>query len=308
LKAVITRFATPVVLRKFVFLGFRNAEASLNIGFSFVTRIPVSVNEATRDVRTFEVLITRVATPVVLGKFVFLGFRNAIRSLNIGFAFVTRIAVSVNEATRDVRTFEVSITRVATLGVLGKFVFLGFRNAIRSLNIGFAFVTRIAVSVNEATRDVRIFEVSITRVATLGVLGKFVFLGFRNAMRSLNIGFAFVTRIPVSVNEATRRSDRRSPDLSTLIGDLCRRFPLSLFLGHVFHVVLVHVVVHVVLVHVVVHVVVVVYRHSVRDHIRQRAKWFQAMVVASAVRAHIYLVVSRIFIFCVRFFPFSEPR
>jgi hypothetical protein len=118
-------------------------------------------------------------------------------------------------------------------------------------------------------------------------------------MRSLNIGFAFVTRIPVSVNEATRRSDRRSPDLSTLIGDLCRRFPLSLFLGHVFHVVLVHVVVH---------VVVVVYRHSVRDHIRQRAKWFQAMVVASAVRAHIYLVVSRIFIFCVRFFPFSEPR
>ena len=85
-------------------------------------------------------------------------------------------------------------------------------------------MTRIAVSVNEAT--IRKFEALITRIATPVVLGKFVFLGFRNAEASWNIGFSFVTRIAISVNEATRRSDRRSPDLSTLIGDLCRRLPL----------------------------------------------------------------------------------
>jgi len=195
-----------------------------------VTRIAVSVNEATCRI-TFEVFITRVATLGVLGEFVSDGFRNAVVSSNIGSSFVTRIAVSVNEATCDVRICEVPKTRSATLGVLGEFVSDGFRNAVVSSNIGFSFVTRIAVSVNEATCDVRItLEVFITRVATPCVLGEVVSHGLRNAALSSNIGSSFVTRIAVSVNEATRLSDRRPPNLSTLfstlIGDLCRRLPL----------------------------------------------------------------------------------
>ena len=169
LNVVITRRATPGVLRKFVSLGFRNAAGSSNIGFSFVTtRIAFSVNEATRHVRIFEVPITRLATPGVLWKFASLGFRNAAGSSNIGFSFVTtRITFSASEATRHVRIFKVPITRIATPGVLRKFASLGFRNAVDSSNIGFSFVTtRIAFCVNEATRHVRIFEVPITRLAT----------------------------------------------------------------------------------------------------------------------------------------------
>ena len=254
----ITRIATPGVLRKVVFLGFRNEFSRLRIGFSFVTRIAFSVSEATRHVRIFEVPITRIATPGVLRKVVFLGFRNAADSSNIGFSFVTtRITFSASEAT--LRTSKVPITRIATPGVLRKVVSLGFRNAVSSLNIGFSFVTtRITFSVSKATRHVRTFEVQITRIATPGVLWKFVSLGFRNVVSSLSIGVSFVTRITLSVNEATRLSDRRP--LSTLIGDLCRRLPLCL-LPYLPHVVVVHVVVvvpHVVVVHVVVVVVVVV--------------------------------------------------
>jgi hypothetical protein len=72
----------------------------LSIGFSFVTRITFSASEATRHVRTFEVITTRIATPGVLRKVVSLGFRNAVSSLSIGFSFVTRIAFSASEATR----------------------------------------------------------------------------------------------------------------------------------------------------------------------------------------------------------------
>ena len=184
----------------------------------------------TEKVCILKVIMTRVATLGVLGESVSLGFRNLVASLNIGSSCVTRIAVSVNEATCRI-TFEVFITRVATLGVLGEFVSDGFRNAVVSSNIGFSFVTRIAVSVNEATCDVRItLEVFITRVATPCVLGEVVSHGLRNAALSSNIGSSFVTRIAVSVNEATRPSDRRPPNLSTLfstlIGDLCRRLPL----------------------------------------------------------------------------------
>jgi len=200
----ITRRATPGVLRKFAPLGIWNVVGSSKIGFSFVARIAFSVNEVTRDVRVVEVVITRDTTPGVLRKFVSLGFRNAESSLNIGFSFVARIAFSVNEATRDVRVVEVVITRQATHGVLRKFVSLGFRNAVSNLNIGFSFVTRITFSASEATRHVRTFEVPITRTATPGVLWKFVSLGFRNVVSSLNIGFSFVTRITFSVNEATR--------------------------------------------------------------------------------------------------------
>ena len=201
---------------------------------------------------------TRIATPGFLRKVASLGFRNAADSSNIGFSFVTtRITFSASEAT--LRTSKVPITRIATPGVLRKVVSLGFRNAVSSLNIGFSFVTtRITFSVSKATRHVRTFEVQITRIATPGVLWKFVSLGFRNVVSSLSIGVSFVTRITLSVNEATRLSDRRP--LSTLIGDLCRRLPLCL-LPYLPHVVVVHVVVvvpHVVVVHVVVVVVVVV--------------------------------------------------
>jgi hypothetical protein len=108
----------------------------------------------------------------------------------------------------------------------------------------------------------------MTRIATPGVLRKFVSLGFRNAADSSNIGVSFVTRITFSASKATRLSDRKPPDLSTLIGDLRRRLPLCL-LQHVVLLLLfffllhfVVVVVHVVVV-VVVHVVVVVVVHFV---------------------------------------------
>jgi len=208
------------------------------------TRITFSVSEATRHVRTFEVITTRIATPGVLRKVFSLGFRNAASNLKIGVSFVTtRITFSVSEATRHVRIFEVITTRIATHGVLRKVFSLGFRNAFSSLSIGFSFVTRIAFSVNEATRHVQTFEVPITRIATPGVLRKVFSLGFRNAAGSSNIGVSFVTtRITLSASKATRLSVRKPPDLSTLIGDLRRRLPLCL-LQYLPHVVVVHVVV-----------------------------------------------------------------
>ena len=112
---------------------------------------------------------------------------------------MARIARKPGEATGDVRILEMSRTRLATPGVLGKvvFLFLGFRNGILSLNIGPFRVARIARKPGEATGDVRILEMSRTRLATPGVLGKvvFLFLGFRNVILSSNIEPSRVARI-----------------------------------------------------------------------------------------------------------------
>ena len=113
-----------------------------------MARVARKPGEATSDVRILEMLITRSATPGVLGKvvFLFLGFRNGILSLNIGPFRVARIARKPGEATGDVRILEMSRTRIATPGVLGKvvFLFLGFRNVILSSNIEPSRVARIA--------------------------------------------------------------------------------------------------------------------------------------------------------------------
>ena len=71
----------------------------------------------------------------------------------------------------------------------------------------------------------QITKVSITRIATPGVLGKvvFLFLGFRNVISSLTIEPSRVARIARKPGEATgdfRLSDRRPIVLATLLGDL----------------------------------------------------------------------------------------
>ena len=86
-------------------------------------------------------------------------------------------------------------------------------------------MARVARKPGEATSDVRILEMLITRSATPGVLGKvvFLFLGFRNGILSLNIGPFRVARIARKPGEATgdfRLSDRRPIVLATLLGDL----------------------------------------------------------------------------------------
>jgi hypothetical protein len=103
-----------------------------------------------------------LATPVVLGKvvFLFLGFRNASRSSNIEPSRVARIVRKPGEATGDFRILEMLITRFTTPVVLGKvvFLFLGFRNATSSLNIESSLVARIVRKPGEATGDFRILE------------------------------------------------------------------------------------------------------------------------------------------------------
>ena len=94
-------------------------------------------------------------------------------------------------------------------------------------------MARIAHKPGEATGDVRILEMSITRCATPGVLGKvvFLFLGFRNVISSLNIEPSRVARIARKPGEATgdfRLSDRRPIVLATLLGDLYPRLPFWL--------------------------------------------------------------------------------
>ena len=148
---------------------------------------------------------------------------------------MARIARKPGEATGDVRILEMSKTRSATPGVLGKvvFLFLGFRNVISSFNIEPSRVARIARKPGEATGEVRIHETLITRIATPGVLGKvvFLFLGFRNVISSLNIEPSRVARIARKPGEATgdfRLSDRRPIVLATLLGDLYPRLPFWL--------------------------------------------------------------------------------
>ena len=136
-----------------------------------MARVARKPGEATSDVRILEMLITRSATPGVLGKvvFLFLGFRNGISSSNIEPFRVARIARKPGEATGDVRILEMSITRCATTGVLGKvvFLFLGFRNLISSSNIEPSRVARIARKPGEATGDFRLSDRRPIVLATL---------------------------------------------------------------------------------------------------------------------------------------------